>query len=335
MKELSIAVIGVGRIGLMHASIVHRAQGAKLAGIVDRKQRRERICEADESLADVKIYARAEDAFADDEVDAVLIASSTPTHADFVRAAAAGGKHVLCEKPVAFCAADIRALADELKASDRIVRVAFNRRFDPGFARLRDSLRAGMGKVFMINITNHDPKLPPPEFAKSSGGMFADFNVHDFDMLRFLTGAKITNIFARGGALVSEQTKANGDIDSALLSMELANGAFASVHCCRQSGRGYDQRIEVLGEKGMMFLRNPAHNVVAHANDAGETMSNPPPDFVARFAQSYRLQLQAFIRACARGGGDEMPMLEDAAEAIAISEAAQQSLQTGNAVNLF
>ena len=132
-------------------------------------------------------------------------------------------------------------------------------------------------------------------FCAAAGGMFADFNVHDFDMLRFLTGATIKNIHARGGAKVCQQ---QDGIDTTLLSMELAGGVFASVHCCRQSGRGYDQRVEILAQKGMLFLQNRNNNAIVIANNNGKTIANPPPDFAARYKNSYQTQLRAFIAAC-------------------------------------
>ncbi|MGI9338024.1 MAG: Gfo/Idh/MocA family oxidoreductase, partial [Gammaproteobacteria bacterium] len=184
----NIAVIGAGRIALMHAAIIRQMPEAKLAGIVDRRGRYDRLQKA--GLDGVKIYPNAEDAFADDDIDAVLIASSTPTHCAFVRAAAMAGKHVLCEKPVAFCAAEIDALARETAGCGSVIRVGFNRRFDADFSALRARLQSGeIGEAVLIHITNHDPQCPPPAFAKTAGGIFADFNVHDFDMLRFLTGA--------------------------------------------------------------------------------------------------------------------------------------------------
>ena len=349
-----IAVIGAGRIALMHAAIIRNTGGAQLAGIVDRKGRYEQLRAA--GLDGVRLYANADDAFADVDVDAVLIASSTPTHIGFIRAAVAAGKNVLCEKPVAFCAADIDALAKETARCKHIIQVAFNRRFDDDFLQLRARLQSGeVGNPIMIHITNHDPQCPPPSFAKTAGGMFADFNVHDFDMLRFLTGATIKNIHARGGAKVCQQ---QDGIDTTLLSMELAGGVFASVHCCRQSGRGYDQRVEILAQKGMLFLQNHNNNAIAIANNNGKTIANPPPDFAARYKNSYQTQLRAFITACqnnddnksgkpttgdndltngVNGDNDLITIaatLADAAEAIKTAEAAQQSLTTGKAITL-
>ena len=327
----SIAVIGAGRIALMHAAIIRQTATAKLAGIVDRRGRDEQLQKA--GLHGIKIYPAAEDAFADADADAVLIATSTPTHCAFVRAAIAAGKHILCEKPVAFCAADIETLAQDTAACGRVIRVGFNRRFDEDFCALRTRMQSGeIGETVLIHLTNHDPQCPPPAFAKTAGGIFADFNVHDFDMLRFLTGARITNIHARSGAKVC----GGDDADTTLISMELANGAFASVHCCRRSNRGYDQRAEVLGQKGMLFLQNQRRNTIAAANGEGEISANPPPNFIARYRDSYHKQLRAFIAACQNDNAisDNCATLTDAAEAIKTAEAAMRSAKSGRAITL-
>lgn len=331
--QTSIAVIGAGRIALMHAAIIRHSPGMVLAGIVDRRGRAEMLRAA--GLGGIRVYASAEEAFADDAADAVLIASSTPTHCAFVGAAAAAGKHILCEKPVALCAADITRLAKDTAECGRVIQVGFNRRFDDDYRTLRARFGGGeVGDAVLIHITNHDPQCPPPAFAKTAGGIFADFNSHDFDMLRFLTGARIVSIHARGGAKVCG---GGGGADTTLISMELTGGIFASIHCCRQSGRGYDQRAEILGKKGMLFLSNRRDDAVRIANNNGETMANPPPNFAARYKASYHHQLDAFVRAC-RGEDAEAESigatLADAAEAMRVAEAAEQSLTSGQAITL-
>ena len=328
-KTIGIVVAGAGRIGKMHAEIFARTPGARVVGIVDRHLRREWLDEC--GLSEVPVFAAATEALEKTGAEAAVIAASSTAHVGLIREAAAMGRHVLCEKPIAFSAADIAALAEELRNSPLVIQAGFNRRFDPQFARIRDAVRAGeLGRIYMWRIVNRDPRRPPPDFIPRSGGMLADFHVHDFDMLRFLSGGEIAEVHARGAQLIADETM-TGDLDAALLSARMADGALAGVDGLRETNCGYDQRIEAVGEKGMMKAENiPAHFVAA-GGPSGDLRANPRPDFIVRYRESFEIQAREFLRTI-RGERECPTGLADAAAAMRAVEAAQKSLQENRPV---
>lgn len=331
MKEIGIAVVGAGRIGRMHAEIFAATPGASVVGVVDRK-RKDPDWPARAGLRDAKIYASAEEAFADKAVDAAVIATSSDCHPELVRAAAAAGKKIFCEKPVAFSAAEIRALDKDIGSAS--VHVGLNRRMDPRFAALQKALAAGrLGRIYSYHIVNRDPKRPPPGFAARSGGMLADFNVHDFDMLRFLSGGEIAEVYVRGACLIDPEIEAAGDIDSAVIVSQMADGALASVCCTRETNYGYDQRIEALGEKGALRADNILDEDPVQSGESGCLLPPPRADFIARYRESFEAQARAFV-AGAQEGGAYPCTLEDVACAVAVVEAGNESLKSGRPVKV-
>ena len=208
MNEIRIAVVGGGRIGMMHAQIVARLPQARLVGVVIRSGERSALDAA--GLTHAPVFGDLDEAMA--AADAVLIAASSDAHIELIRRAARAGKHILCEKPVAFEAAQIDALRAEMSdsAGGVVIQVGFNRRFDPDFSRLRTMLRErALGRLYLLHIVNMDPRRPPMAFIPRSGGMFRDFNVHDFDMLAALSGERIAEVYARGasGTAIDERNK--------------------------------------------------------------------------------------------------------------------------------
>lgn len=328
MKKIKIAVVGGGRIGVMHAQIV--AREAHLTGVVIRSGIRAPLDGA--GLPDAPVFTDLDDALL--ESDAVLVAASSDAHIELIRRTAAAGKHVLCEKPVAFNAGDIEKLHADTADSGVVIQVGFNRRFDPDFSRLCDMLRErALGKLYLLHIVNLDPRRPPLEFIPRSGGMFMDFNVHDFDMLTALTGERIKEVYARGANLVDDQIGKLGDIDTVVISVKMRDGMLASVLSSRETNYGYDQRIEALGEKGALHAGNVLpHCIVTHAT-AGALRANPLPDFIARYRQSYRRQLRAFINAVA---ADQPPSvgLPEAAAAVRCAQAAKLSMDENRPVTI-
>lgn len=330
MNQLNIAVVGGGRIGVMHAQLVARLAETRLAGVVIRSGSRSALDAA--GLGDAPLFAEL--AAALDAADAVLIAASSDAHVELIRRAAAAGKHILCEKPVAFEAAQIDALRAETASSEVVIQVGFNRRFDPDFARLREMLRErALGRLYLLHIVNMDPRRPPAAFIPRSGGMFLDFNVHDFDMLAALCGEPIAEVYARGANLVDDDIGRLGDIDTAVISARMAGGALASVACSRETRFGYDQRIEALGEKGALRVGNRrAHGVVSDSA-AGRLCANPLPDFIARYRESYQRQLLAFVDAVRAGElPPDLPGLRAAADAVRVAQAAQRSMEENRPV---
>ena len=321
---IGIAVVGGGRIGIMHAQIVSRLPGTQLRGVVIRSRQRERLDAA--GLRETPVFGDIAEALADDKTAAVLIASSSDSHVDLIQRAAAAGKHILCEKPVAFDAAVIEELQHQTAAAGVVIQVGFNRRFDPDFAHLRDMLQHGaLGRLYLIQIINMDPQRPPMEFIPRSGGMFGDFNVHDFDMLSSLTGKAVAEVHARGANLVDDEIGRLGDIDTAVLSIKMADGTLAAVLCSRETNCGYDQRIEVLGEKGALRVGNVLPHGVVSDSPSGSLRANPLPDFIARYRESYEQQALAFLSAI-RDKSSPPVGLSAAAAAVRCVEAAQRSM---------
>ena len=332
-NSTTIAVIGAGRIGRMHAEIVAAMPAASLVGVVDRSRKdpnwatRAANTPALGELAQATMYASAAEAFADKTVEAVIIATSSSSHVGLILAAAQAGKKILCEKPVAFSVAAFDALQKELGGDGNKVQVAFNRRFDPHFSALQQALtRRDLGAVRSYHIINRDPKRPPADFIGGSGGMLADFNVHDFDMLRFLSGDNIAEIYARGANLIDPSLAQHGDIDTAMINIRMTGGALANIDCSRETNYGYDQRIEVLGEKGGLRASPAAQIAPTHYGEDG--ILHPPlmENFITCYHESYRRQTEAFLAAC-RGEAAFSPALEDTRRAVAVVEAGNASLQ--------
>ena len=328
MKTVNFAVIGAGRIGKMHAGIFAATTGGRLCAVVDRS-RREPEWTARAGLADVRVYATVDEALADREVDAVIIATASDSHTAIIRAAVAAGKKVFCEKPVAFSAAAVLDLRRNLPPS-AVVQVGFNRRFDSAFAAMRDAIAGGqLGRAHSYHIVNRDPLRPPAAFVGSSGGMLIDFNVHDFDTLAFLSGARVAEVFARGGnVLQDEAMMAAGDIDTVMINMRLSDGSLANVDCARECNYGYDQRIEVIGERGGLQTGNVSLIRPTHLTNDGALAPPLREDFVARFREAYVEQARVFARVC-RGECAVPVGLIDAARALAAAEAGVKSLAGG------
>jgi myo-inositol 2-dehydrogenase/D-chiro-inositol 1-dehydrogenase len=327
---LKIFQIGAGRIGLIHAASVAASPKAELYGITDpntaaasaiAKQYGAKILEIDAGLTDKN-------------VDAVLIASPTNTHADLIIKAARAGKAIFCEKPVDLNIERVRESLRVVEECKVPLFLGFNRRFDPSFRALYDALKAGrVGKLEMVSITSRDPGPPPVEYIKVSGGIFRDMMIHDLDMAQWLVGEKIVEVFATGSCLVNPEIAKAGDIDTALVTMKTASGVLCQISNSRRAAYGYDQRIEVLGEKGMLQAENRTATSLQVADASGITAEPPLHFFLERYADAYRNELLAFIelvtekKAVAPGAADGLAAQE-------LAEAAFRSWQTGQPVSL-
>ena len=330
---LDVALIGCGRIGQVHAPNVAAHPGSRLVAVADAH------APAAEALGErFGVAARSADAImADEEIGAVLIASSTHTHCDLIEAAARAGKAVLCEKPVDLDLA--RARACQKAVAGRPVMIGFNRRFDATFAALRQAVAGGeIGRAEMLAITSHDPAPPPLDYVRVSGGLFRDMTIHDFDMSRFLLGATPETVFAVGAALVDPAIgevpiDGAGDVDSAVVTMTYADGRIATIRNSRRAAYGYDQRVEVLGERGMVEARNVAENQLVRSTAGGVTAAKPLHFFLERYREAYAAEWDAFVTALA--DGTPVPVtLEDGVAALAMAEAATRSLREGRPVRL-
>jgi myo-inositol 2-dehydrogenase/D-chiro-inositol 1-dehydrogenase len=332
MKQTIVAVVGVGRIGRMHTeNLVRAIPDAYVKAVASRTQ-------VDPAWADgLGIPVRSTDVdkvLRDPEIDAVVITAPSGLHVEMIERAAAAGKHIYCEKPVAFEPERIERAQAAVAAAGVKLQVGFNRRFDPSLVALWEKVRAGgVGDVHQVRVTNRDPKAPPISFVKRSGGLFFDFAIHDFDTVRFLSGSEIVELFAAGAVLVDPEIGLAGDVDTAVITARLANGALAVIDCSRQTNYGYDQRFEVFGGKGSIAVDNLTPTTVVASSTGGVVGDKPYENFVGRYRDAFIAELSDFVR-CVR---DDVPVRVGAADALAAvraAVAAKASHESGRPVRL-
>ena len=325
-----VGLLGAGRIGQVHAAVVAAHEGSTLAAISDV------YAPAAEELA-AKYHAQvrsSDEIIADDAINAVLIATSTDTHSDLIEAATQAGKAVMCEKPVDLSLERARACLKAVSATGRPVMIGFNRRFDPSFAAIRDSLAAGqIGKAELLSVTSFDPAPPPVEYIKVSGGMFRDMMIHDFDMTNFIMGETPVSISASGACLVDPEIGRAGDIDTAVVTLSYADGKLAVIKNSRRAAYGYDQRLELLGADGLLQAQNMLENTVVKSTGQGVISAKPTYFFIERYMPAYKAEWAAFVAAVQEG--NDMPVsLQDGVQALAMAEAAQRSFDSSRPVRL-
>jgi len=296
-RKVNVGIIGAGRIGKVHAeTLAFRIQNASVSAIADVN------IEAARAVAErcgiPKATGNAGEILADASVDAVLICSSTDTHAGLVSEAAKARKHIFCEKPVDQTLEKIDRALDAVAEAKVKLQVGFNRRFDANFARVRQSIASGeIGTPYLLHIISRDPAPPPISYVKVSGGMFLDMTIHDFDMARFLAGSEVTEIYTSAAVRVDPAIGEAGDVDTALIVLKFANGTIGTIDNCRKAPYGYDQRVEVLGSKGAITTENmyPNRAVVSTAESVRRDL--PLNFFMERYLDSFANELRAFIDA--------------------------------------
>jgi myo-inositol 2-dehydrogenase/D-chiro-inositol 1-dehydrogenase len=328
---LGLALFGCGRIGKVHADSIAAHPRAELIWVCDPME------EAARSLAGQYGAAVSRDAgavLADPRVDAVVVASPTPTHVDLLSRSVRAGKAVLCEKPIDLDLARVDACWREIAGAGPAVMVGFNRRFDPSFRSMRDRVQAGeLGRLEQLSITSRDPAPAPPAYIATSGGLFRDMTIHDFDMARYFLG-EVAEVQAMGANLVADYITELGDIDAAVVSLRGADGALCHITNSRHCAFGYDQRIEAFGERGMLTAGNLRPTSVRFSG-ADETEAAGPylNFFLDRYATAYRAELDHFLSAIETGTRPE-PGFADGRAALALAEAASESARTGRVVKV-
>jgi myo-inositol 2-dehydrogenase/D-chiro-inositol 1-dehydrogenase len=327
---LKVGLLGAGRIAGVHATAITSHPQSELVAVSDFYP------EAAEKLAaQYGAVARSTDEIiADPEIEAVLIATSTDTHSDLMEAATRAGKAVLCEKPVDLSLERARACQNVVDATGRPVMIGFNRRFDTNFGALKQALTAGeIGKAELLSITSFDPAPPPVAYIKVSGGIFRDMMIHDFDMANFVMGSAPVSITATASSIVDPEIGAAGDFDTAIVTLHYAGGELAVIKNSRRAVYGYDQRVELLGSKGLLQAQNMLENTVVKSGIHGVTGAKPTYFFLERYMQAYKAEWSAFVAAITEG--DALPVtLSDGVLALAMAEAATKSAKTGQPVLL-
>ena len=327
---LNIGLLGAGRIGTVHAQAITAHPGSRLVAVSDIVASNAKTLAA-EYGADAR---SSDEIIADRSIDAVLIATSTDTHSDLIKAATAVGKAVLCEKPVDLSLARAKACLAAVAGSGRPVIIGFNRRFDPGFGALKAALDAGeIGKAELLSITSFDPAPPPVSYIKVSGGLFRDMMIHDFDMANFIMGQAPRTVSAVGSSIVDPEIGAAGDVDTAVVTLTYADGRIAVIKNSRRAVYGYDQRVELLGSEGLLQAQNVLESTLVKSTTAGVTGAKPTYFFLERYMPAYKAEWAAFVAAVS--GGAPVPVtLEDGVAALAMAEAATLSHQSGVPVAL-
>ncbi|WP_249978525.1 inositol 2-dehydrogenase [Vreelandella olivaria] len=327
---MKLALIGAGRIGKVHAQAIHSHPDVTLAAIADFHH------SAAEALAiQYASYATTVDnIFADDTIDAVLIASSTPTHAEYLERAARAGKAILCEKPIALDLARTRDALQVLSEHPVTCALGFNRRHDPQFAALKHAIVQGrLGVLETLTIISRDPSPPPAEYVANSGGLFRDMMIHDLDMARWLLNEPIESVFAAGSCLIDPAIGEAGDVDTAMVTLATASGKLCQISNSRRASYGYDQRIEAFGSQGMLQAQNESDTRLRFTGEAGQVEEKPKCFFLERYADAYRLEISDFVNAWQT----KCPPLagaQDGLEALRLADAAERSLQEGRKILL-
>src|SRR5215210_1773803 len=319
---MRVALIGAGRIGALHAELLAATDGIDELVVADAVAER-----AAEIAAENGVEAAATIDAALDAADAVVIAAATNAHAELIRASVGRRLPTFCEKPLALDLGDTIALRGEIESSGVPFQLGFQRRFDAAYREARRLVESGeLGTIYTVRLAGHDPAPPHEAYIPASGGLFRDFSIHDFDVLRWLTGSEVEEVYADGGVRGFEVFAKYGDVDTAVATLRLTSGALAVLTVARHDPLGYDIRTEVFGSKDSVSVglgpRTPMHSV--------EPGVPPPagpiwPNFLVRFEDAYRAELAAFVNV-ARGEEASACTARDGVEALRIAEAATVAL---------
>lgn len=333
MKKITVGIIGAGRIGKVHAlSISNNLRNVDIKWIADYKL--DAIGDWADDLGIPNKTDNHLDILKDDEVDAVLICSSTDTHSQFIIDSANHKKHIFCEKPIDHSIDKIKAALDAVNKNNVKLQIGFNRRFDKNFEKVQNLVSKGaLGDPHIIKITSRDPEPPPVEYVKVSGGIFLDMAIHDFDMARYLSGSEVEEVYVSGAVLVDEEIGKAGDIDTAIINLKMKNGALCVIDNSRKAVYGYDQRVEVFGSEGKAEAFNESPTNVTISTKDGVSMDNPKYFFLERYMDSYSKEIKEFIDAIVNDT-DTSVNGNDGLQPVLIGLAAKESLEKNMPIKL-
>ena len=295
--KVKVGIIGAGRIGKLHAeNLSFHVREAEVVAIADIFE--EAAQKAAQEYAIPAAHADPRRIIDDPEIEAVIICSSTDTHSQFIEESAAAGKHIFCEKPIDF---DLKRIDQALQAVENAgvkLQVGFNRRFDASFKRVHDLVAEGrVGTPHIVRISSRDPQPPPLSYVKTSGGIFLDMTIHDFDMARFLINDEVDEIYATGGVMVDPAIGEVGDIDTAVITLFYRSGAIGTIDNSRQAVYGYDQRVEVFGSKGCVTAANKKPDTTEVSTSESVCTALPLFFFLERYNDAYIAEMKAFVQA--------------------------------------
>lgn len=329
-RRTRMAVVGLGRMGQFHAAnVAGHCPSAELVCVVDIDEVRAK--EAGDTLR-VDHSGSIDEVFADGSIEAVVIATPTPSHAGLIVQAAESGKDVFCEKPISL---ERPPTVEAIEAADRAgikLQIGFHRRFDPDWAAVVDRIQAGeLGDVYLWRTSLRDMKPPSMDYIKSSGGFYVDVTIHDFDTARWMVG-EIQELTAFGAALSDPAFAEAGDIDNAVVVLRFVNGALGIIDNSRVAGYGYECSTEVMGSKATARIDHP-NQVHVDWLTPGQAARDYVADFVQRYPIAYARELEEFARAVR----DDLPVRvagDDALAAFDLCAAAALSSREGRSVRL-
>ncbi|WP_067935079.1 inositol 2-dehydrogenase [Alicyclobacillus kakegawensis] len=325
MREISLGIIGVGRIGKLHGENIRRLEGVRIKTVSDIYVDAIRTWAKDMGIPHVTDDYL--DILSDSEIDAILICAPTDLHTQIIEEAARIGKHVFCEKPVSMELEKTRRAVDTAQANGICLQIGFNRRFDHNFKRLRQAVVDGaVGETHILKITSRDPNPPSADYIKTSGGIFLDMAIHDFDLARYLVGGEVEEVYARGEVLIDDTFRELGDVDTAVTVLKFDNGAIGIIDNSRKAVYGYDQRVEVFGSKGCMVVDNDYQNTAQLWTGGGVYRDAPKFFFLDRYNEAYVEEMRSFIDYI-RNGTPPLVTGHDGFQAECIAHAAMRSLK--------
>jgi myo-inositol 2-dehydrogenase/D-chiro-inositol 1-dehydrogenase len=332
-RKLNLGIIGAGRIGRVHAeTLAFRLPEANPVVIADVNARAAEAVAANCGIP--RVAASAAEVLADPDVEAVLICSSTDTHAGLIIEAARAGKHIFCEKPVDHSLARIDEALEAVERAGVRLQVGFNRRFDANFARVRAAVAGGeIGSPQLLHIISRDPAPPPASYVKVSGGMFLDMTIHDFDMARFLIGDEVDEVYTAAGVMVDPAIGAAGDVDTAVVTLRFRNGVIGTIDNSRKAVYGYDQRVEVLGSAGSIATGNCYPNQACVSTAETVHRDLPLNFFMDRYTESFVSEMRGFVNAVLDGRPTPVSGM-DGRIPVVMALAARKSFDEGRPVRL-
>jgi len=332
LKKIRVGIIGLGRIGKIHLeNLSTKIEGVEVIGVMNPSKEGQLFA----NRFNVPLITdQANDIIHHPNIDAVIVCSPTNSHSDYVIKAALAGKAIFCEKPLDLSLTKVKETLEVVKTSRVSLMLAFNQRLDPHFHEVKQKVEAGViGRLYTIHIISRDPEPPPISYIKSSGGLFYDMTIHDFDMARYLVNAEVTEVFAKGYNLIDPKIGKAGDIDTGVVMLTFENKVTVIIENSRKCAYGYDQRLEVFGSDGMLKTENPQKTMNYYLNAQGVHTSRYLNSFIDRYTASYFNEMKLFIESLQ----NDLPMPitgEDGLKAMLIAEAANLSVEKQRSISL-
>lgn len=329
---IKIGIVGLGRIGKVHLFNIQQLISG--ASVIAACSRSEKSLEYAKKHSVKGLFTSFDDMLSEGGIDAVIIASPTALHFEHLKLAIAAGKHIFCEKPIDLSIENVKEIKSLLDATPVKFMVGFNRRYDPNVLKIKKELNEGrLGAPQSVKIISRDPGPPPMEYIKTSGGLFLDMAIHDFDLARYLMNSEITEVYSTASIFGDLPLETVEDVDTAVTILKFKNKGFATIENSRNSTYGYDQRIEVFGEKGLLSAQNKSDDSVYFANNSGFHRPKPVGFFIERYKESYINILDSFVQ-CLEQNKDLELTFQDGLQSLAISLAAKKSSKQNRTVLL-